>query len=82
MIYLSGNVLLVGHAPSHDVCSRQLIGKQPRNGVGLMKMINQVPYAAVAVVEGSGSEWKLVDPPFPSFSHQSNAAFQWRTALE
>lgn len=78
-----GNILFVAHASSLDTCSRQLVGKQPKNEVDMMKLVTKVPYTAVAVVElSSGPQWKIVEPPFPPLMHLNNAGFQWRTLLD
>ena len=37
-----GNVLLVGHAATLDTCSRQLVGKEPRQVNELMSIVRKV----------------------------------------
>ena len=46
-----GNVLLVGHAATLDTCSRQLVGREPRNVNELMAIVRKVPYCSVAMLE-------------------------------
>jgi len=46
-----GNVLLVGHAATLDTCSRQLVGKEPRQVTDLMAIVRKVPYCSVAMLE-------------------------------
>jgi len=46
-----GNVLLVGHAATLDTCSRQLVGKEPRQVNELMSIVRKVPYCSVAMLE-------------------------------
>ena len=37
-----GNVLLVGHAATLDTCSRQLVGREPRQVNELMSIVRKV----------------------------------------
>ncbi|XP_054716647.1 ecdysteroid-phosphate phosphatase-like [Uloborus diversus] len=77
-----GDLLFVGHAATLDTCSRQLIGKMPRNNDEVQRLMHHIMYAAVAIVEkDSENVWELVDPPFPALKHTSNASFNWKVFL-
>ena len=41
-----GNVLLVGHAATLDTCSRQLVGREPRQVNELMSIVRKVRLGA------------------------------------
>lgn len=43
--------MLVGHAATLDTCSRQLVGKEPRQVNELMSIVRKVPYCSVAMLE-------------------------------
>lgn len=73
------NVLVVGHSASLDACTRQLTGASPRVSNDFIKIVQQVPYCGVSVIEEvNASKWKLVQPPIPSLVHNANQKMDWR----
>ena len=76
---LDVNILVVGHAASVDVCTRQITGKCPRSLDDFVKINQNVPYCGMSVIEESGNgTWRLVQPPIPSLIHGNNHKFDWR----
>ncbi|CAH1800724.1 unnamed protein product [Owenia fusiformis] len=67
------NILIVGHAGSLEVCSRQLIGKTARSANDFHAIVRNVPYCGVAVCqEDKKSKWQLIESPILSFCHSDN----------
>lgn len=83
-LVVGGNVLLVAHKGSVDVCTRQLRGMKPRGRAAFKKLTVQVPYCAVACLkEGSAPQcdsdtWQLCDPQIPPLTHKGCAAYNWK----
>lgn len=75
----SGNVLMVGHSATLDVCTRQITGNPIRKTDDLVRVVQKVPFCGLCSVEEVGSKsWSLVQPPIPSLAHGQNQAFDWR----
>lgn len=75
----SGNILLVGHSASLDVCTRQLTGNPIRKTDDLIRVVQKVPFCGLCVAEEQKDKmWKLVQAPIPSLAHGQNQAFDWR----
>lgn len=74
----TGNILLVGHAASLDVCSRELLGKTPRNATEFTKILQKVPYCSLVTLQRSEECWSLVEPPCPPITHSNNQRFDWK----
>lgn len=77
-----GNILLVSHKGSVDVCVRQLIGHSKLTLIAFRERVSKVPYCAVSCcLESSDGRWKLVSPGLPCFTHSSNKNYDWRMWL-
>ncbi|XP_030750687.1 protein UBASH3A homolog isoform X2 [Sitophilus oryzae] len=76
-----GNVLLVGHTATLDTCSRELIGKKPRSGSEMTKVIQKIPYCSMALVRGKEDKWELHEPPCLPLTHSVNQRFDWKVLL-
>lgn len=76
-----GNVLLVGHAATLEVCSRELIGKKPRSVNEMTKIIQKVPYCSVLQLVQEGDQWEIAELPFPPITHTTNQRFDYKILL-
>lgn len=77
--YISGNILFVGHAATLDVCSRELLGKKPRNATDFSKMLQKVPYCSMMALEKcDDNKWNYIEPPCPPVTHSNNQRFDWK----
>ncbi|KAK4297364.1 hypothetical protein Pmani_030215, partial [Petrolisthes manimaculis] len=75
-----GSVLLVGHSPSLDTCTRQLVGGAPRSAQEMTTLIEKIPYCSFAFAgqDDTGS-WSLQEPPFPPVTHTDNMRYDWHS---
>lgn len=79
----SGNIILVGHSSTLDVCSRELLGKKPRTPSEMTKIIKNVPYCAlIQVGQVDSDKWEILELPFPPITHVNNNRFDYRILLE
>lgn len=77
-----GNILLVGHACTLEVCSRELLGQPPRYLSELSKIVSKIPYCGLAVLEEVNGKWQMVDPPCPPITHTNNNRFDWKMIVQ
>ncbi|XP_071093351.1 ubiquitin-associated and SH3 domain-containing protein B-like isoform X1 [Haliotis cracherodii] len=75
-----GNVLMVGHAGSLDVCSRQLCGKPVRKASEFHQLLSGVAYCAVAMCEENpvNKVWELKEPSVVPLCHGTNKLYSWK----
>ncbi|XP_065643941.1 ecdysteroid-phosphate phosphatase isoform X2 [Hydra vulgaris] len=75
----SGNILMLGHSASLDVCTRILTGGSLRKTDDLIRVIQKVPFCGHVVIEQvSNKRWSLVQSSIPSLAHSQNQSFDWR----
>jgi len=73
-----GNLLIVGHAPTIEVCTRQLTGGQPRINE-LKFLVLRVPFLAMhCVAKQVDGTWKATKPPISPIKHSAVEPFDWR----
>ncbi|XP_019866034.1 protein UBASH3A homolog isoform X2 [Aethina tumida] len=76
--HVTGNILLVGHAATLDVCSRELVGKPPRNVHEMTKLIQKVPYCSLVCCKSVEDKWEISEPPCMPITHTTNQRFDWK----
>ena len=75
----TGNVLMLGHSATLDVCSRQLCGQPVRKPDDLVRVVQKVPFCGLCVVEEKpDGSWQLIQAPIPSLAHGQNQTFDWK----
>ncbi|XP_065206604.1 ecdysteroid-phosphate phosphatase-like [Planococcus citri] len=72
-----GDILLLGHGSTLDICSRQLIGSKPRDGDVIGRLLYEVPYCGMIKLQQLNNQWKIVDNDVPGISHSSNKGFDY-----
>ncbi|CAF2377926.1 unnamed protein product [Rotaria sp. Silwood2] len=73
-----GNLLIVGHAPTIEVCTRQLTGGQPRIN-DLKYLVLRVPYLSMhCVAKQIDGTWKSTKPPILPNKYTAVEPFEWR----
>ncbi|CAH1393380.1 unnamed protein product [Nezara viridula] len=71
-----GNILLVGHSLTLDVCSRLLLGKQPRSSKEIYRILPNIHYCSILSMRQSKSkEWMVKESGSLSVTHGSNMQF-------
>jgi len=81
----TGDILIVGHAASLDVLTRQIQGFNPRPMAEFVRFVTKVPYCASVVLEqcpGSGLTCQLIKPPYSRLTHSPNPVFDWQQLLK
>ncbi|CAF1316414.1 unnamed protein product [Rotaria sp. Silwood1] len=73
-----GNLLIVGHAPTIEVCTRQLTGGQPRIN-DLKFLVLRVPFLSMhCIAKQNDGTWKATKPPISPIKHTAVEPFDWR----
>ncbi|CAF1679655.1 unnamed protein product [Adineta ricciae] len=73
-----GNILLIGHASTIEVCTRQLIGGQPRVN-DLKFLVLRVPFLSMhCVTKQPDGTWRAAKPPISPNKHAAVEPFDWR----
>ncbi|KAH3887013.1 protein UBASH3A homolog [Dreissena polymorpha] len=69
-----GSILIVGHAGSLEVCTRQILGHPPRAEGEFRDLCSRVPYCGLLAIEEDphSKKWKLLDPLIHTLSHGTN----------
>lgn len=73
---------MVGHAPTLEGCTRQLVGNRPRNLEEFTSITRQVSFLSMAQCEkdGHSGQWKLIRPkstePRPVIKSPTNEQIQ------
>lgn len=83
--HATGNILLVGHAATLEVCSREIIGKKARVTNEMTRIIQRVPYCSLLHLSSSNEseeKWEIVEPPCPPTTHSTNQRFDWKILLQ
>lgn len=73
-------MLLLGHAASLDVCTRQLVGQPLRTHAEFYHILHRIPYCAVAVAQEGvhvREAWYVIEPPVLPFAHTQNSKYNW-----
>lgn len=76
-----GDILIVGHAPNLDTCTRKLIGKGYRkeSKADVAKLLLSIPYLTATAMEQVGeSSYRLIEPPCLTLTHNSCKKFDWK----
>lgn len=78
----TGNIILVGHSSTLDVCSRELLGKKPRTASEMTKIIQKIPYCGlIQLGQGDDEKWEILELPFPPITHSNNNRFDYRIIM-
>ena len=73
-------MLVVGHAATLDVCTRQLVGQPARCTNDFYHVLHKVPYCSVAVAQEGvhvREAWYIIEPPVLPFAHTDNPKYNW-----
>ncbi|XP_066907263.1 ecdysteroid-phosphate phosphatase isoform X2 [Halyomorpha halys] len=71
-----GNILLVGHSLTLDVCSRLLLGKQPRSSKEIYRILPHIHYCSMlGMAQSKSKNWLIKESGSLSLSHGNNLQF-------
>ena len=72
-------MMFVGHAPTIEVCTRQLCGGEIRINE-FRSVVRKVSFLAIAQCEKNllTQKWKIKKPPIPALKHLSVDEFDWK----
>ncbi|XP_013419245.1 ubiquitin-associated and SH3 domain-containing protein B [Lingula anatina] len=80
-----GNILIVGHAGTAEVCTRQLTGHYPRPKKAFLAIAKQMPFCGICFCEetlqGKFRKWCIQEPPVPILRHGHNIEYNWKMLL-
>ena len=73
-MFSGGNVLIIGHAGTLEVCTCSLLGKPTQSVHDFRELCAKVPFCAVfACQEDSKTKkWTILDSPIKTLSHSQN----------
>jgi ubiquitin-associated SH3 domain-containing protein len=71
--------MFVGHAPSIEGCTRQLVGGKPRSTEDFIRINRKVPFLSIAQCEKNlnTGNWSLVQPLIPPMKHSQLEEFNF-----
>lgn len=71
--------MFVGHAPTIEGCTRQLIGGKPRSTEDFIRINRKVPFLSIAQCERNNStgNWSLVQPLIAPMRHSQLEEFNY-----
>ena len=74
-----GDIMLVGHAPTLEGCTRQLCGGQTKSLEEFAEITRKIPFLSIANCEKDNktNQWKLIPIPIPSMKHLDLEEFNW-----
>ena len=73
-LFSGGNILILGHAGSVEVCTRQVLGKQFRSGPDFRDIVTKVPYCGLIKIQEDPKtkKWSVCDSPILTLTHGQN----------
>lgn len=71
--------MFVGHAPTIEGCTRQLIGGKPRSTEDFIRINRKVPFLSIAQCEKNSitGNWSLVQTAIPPMRHSQLEEFNF-----
>ena len=74
-----GNIMLVGHAPSLESCTRQLCGGNVKSQEEFAEITRKIPFLSIVNCEKdlANGQWKIKPLPIASMKHMQLEEFDW-----
>ena len=74
-----GNIMLVGHAPSLESCTRQLCGGNAKSQEEFAEITRKIPFLSIVNCEKdlTSGQWKIKPLPIASMKHMQLEEFDW-----